>query len=126
MSRHHDDFAAAGLPLLLEQHGEPIVYRGAGEDPRDVWAICSAEQVAELGFEDGLDETRTRQVTLLRDPATPTYGGIADPSDKAQICIAGVEYSVLRIPVQTATYATLEVVRRAVTERSRGQYRRRT
>lgn len=126
MSRHHDDFAAAGLPLLLEQHGEEIVYRGAGEDPREVWAIVGAEQISDLAFEDGRDETRMRQVTILRDPATPTYSGIAEPSEKAQVCIGGVEYSVHRIPVQTATYATLEVVRRAVTERSRGQYRRRS
>lgn len=125
MSRHHDDFAAVGLPMLFEQHAVALVYRGAGEDPVDLWGIVSAEQIVDLDTDDGRDEGRLRTVTILRDPATPTYGGIAEPSDQATVCLAGVEYAVHRISVQTVSYATLEVVRRAVIERSRGQYRRR-
>jgi hypothetical protein len=124
MSLFHDDFADVALPCLLDLHGQAATYQDAGGDPVALTVIAGEEQAVETVEDDGRESERMRDVTLLRDPAS-AYGGVAEPSLHATLCLHGIEYAVRRIAVLTASYAKLIVTRHATLEISRAKYRRR-
>lgn len=124
MSQFYEDFADAALPVLLDLHGRAAVYQDAGGDPVELTVIAGEEQAAETFEDDGRDNERLRDVTLLRDP-TSSYGGVAEPSLGAELCVAGLAYAVRRIAVLTPIYAKLTVSRHGAIELSRPKYRRR-
>ena len=124
MSDFEDDLAWAALIVLLDVHGESIVYRDDGGDPITLTAIVGDEQTNEVEADEGEDLERLRHITVLRNPAS-NYGGIAEPSLTATICAQGQTYAVKRIVVQTASHAKLEVLLRTAAEITRPKFRRR-
>jgi hypothetical protein len=122
MSDFHDLFGDFGLPLLMDVHGETIVYCEDGGDPRTIAAIVGEERETQVPLDDGEEIEVERDVTVYRDATL----GIDCPSLTATVTYQQREYAVRRVPVITASHVKLVIVRREMKEQTRRGYRRRT
>lgn len=158
MSRFAQQFAAAGVPLLMEQLGsgiedpqERVTYWPADCDGLDRLGLLrlaemTLDELGGLPFSEGVplvgilgalsyeedeqtDQRKliaTRELVISTDPAG-SYGGVAEPSEKATVTAEDVEYAIKDggIGPIAAGLATLKLVRPGAAQKARPGYRRR-
>lgn len=124
MSTHADNFAAAGLPLLFEQHADAgrVTWTPRGESPAAVAAIVGQETQTESHEASGRRRTVRRRLTITTDSGGD-YPGVPTPQITASVTVDGVAYAVESIKPRTAAAFDAIVVRYDQLEVSRGNYR---
>ncbi len=130
MSVFDEQFSEGAALLLLDQLGSgaetasnKVTYHPAdGSDDVTLVAIVDALKKT---LEEGAENKRlirTLRVTFSTDPSSG-FGGVADPSEQAQLTVGGVKYKVKRGSIEIAGgMATLEVMRPVVTAKRRPGY----
>ncbi len=122
MSRFDTDFAASGLPELMDQFGQPVTYSPVSGPDVSLTMILDPERMTEEEKGGGRVLVQRWEGTITTDPDSD-FGGVASPDETATITIGGVVWSVDELAKLTGAYAVLKLVRRSSLERSRPGYR---
>ena len=117
------DFAAVGVPALLDVYGQAVTYTPAGGAATPLTAIVGADQVDYTPTLAGYEIVRRRAVTIGLDPAA-SYGGIAAPWPGDTLTIDGHTYTVETVENLSPSFARLRAIHRGSAERTRPAYRK--
>ena len=121
MSRFDTDFAASGLPQLLFQFGQSVIYLPVNLPEVSLTAIVESEQ-REIVTPNGIRTVkRTHKVTIGGDPDSDE-GGVTSPNEVATMRINNTEWPIESVS-QTAGGWILMLVRHELEEQARPGYR---
>ena len=122
MSLFDANFAAGGVPALMDHLGESITYTPPGGVAVSLTADVSPLRREEADDFTGRNARWVREAIVATDP-DGDYGGVAAPVLGAVVTIGGETYSVDHLSDLSASAARLHLTRVESRERSRPGYR---
>jgi hypothetical protein len=111
MSRFDADFAACGLPSLMDQFGQSAVYLPIdGPEVTLTKAVISPERPEQVERHGIVVNVRKCEATISRDPDA-AYGGVASVTERATVTFGGETWPITRIMGKTDAYTIVALER---------------
>jgi hypothetical protein len=122
MSDFDNAFAATGSPGHFAFFGGTLTLTPKGAAPVVVTGVIGRERREDRDGSHGRRAFRVRDIRITNDPTGP-FGGVANPQMNATVTIAGEEWAVEKISGPVGGEYTVTVVREAVIQTSKPNYR---
>lgn len=123
MSAFATDFDGQAVAQLFNHLGRSVTYQVPQSDPVTLTAIVGADRHEEIESDDGRENERIRDVTVLTDSTNTDFGGITNPHMRDKITIDGEIWQVQRVIDKSESLAKLECIYVARLEISKPNFR---